>query len=73
MAGLFALTIHGVRGVEIMLKIVRKTRRAAWNFQRILGSFTMILEFFTGQWKRGFKKVGNKFIGRNIVRRIFFK
>jgi hypothetical protein len=56
-----------------MLKTVRKTRRAAWNFQRILGSFTMILEFFTGQWKRGFKKVGNKIIGRNIVRRIFFK
>jgi len=40
---------------------------------RVLGSFTMILEFFSGQWKRGFKRVANKFIGRNIVRRLFFK
>ena len=56
-----------------MLKTVRKTRRAVWNFQRILGTFTMILEFFTGQWKRGSKKVANKFIGRSIVRRLFMK
>jgi len=56
-----------------MLKAVRKTRRAAWNFQRILGTVTMIMEFLTGQWKRGGKKLANKFIGRNIVRRIFLK
>jgi hypothetical protein len=56
-----------------MLKFVRKTRSVAWNFQRILGTVTMILEFISGQWKRGFKKLGNKFIGRNIVRRLFLK
>jgi len=56
-----------------MLKPIRKTRRMAWNFQRILGSLVMTLEFLTGQWKRGFKKLGNKFIGRNIIRRLFFK
>ena len=56
-----------------MLKTVRKTRRSLWNFQRILGTFTMFLELFTGQWKRGAKKAGNKVIGRSIVRRLFFK
>jgi hypothetical protein len=56
-----------------MLKTVRKTRRIAWNFQRYLGTVTMFFEFITGQWKRGFKKIGNKFIGRHIVRKIFFK
>ena len=56
-----------------MLKTARKTRSAAWNVQRGLGTLTMILEFLTGRWKRGFKKVGNKFIGRSIVRRLFMK
>lgn len=56
-----------------MLKTVRKARRVVWNSQRILGTFTMILEFFTGQWKLGSKKVGNKFIGRSVVRRLFMK
>ena len=56
-----------------MLKTVRKTRRVAWNFQRILVTFTMILEFLTGQWKQGFEKVANKLIGHNVIRRLFFK
>lgn len=56
-----------------MLKTVRKIRRTAWNLQRGLGTLTMILEFFTGQWKRGSKKAANKFIGRSIVRRLFMK
>jgi len=56
-----------------MIKTVRKTRRAFWNFQRILGTFTMILEFFTGEWKRASKKAANKVIGRSIVRRLFLK
>jgi hypothetical protein len=56
-----------------MLKTVRRTRRSLWNFQRIFGTLTMILEFFTGHWKRGSKKAANKVIGRSIVRRLFFK
>ena len=56
-----------------MLKFIRQIRRKAWNLQRILGTVTMILEFISGQWKRGFKKLGNKFIGRNIIRRLFLK
>ncbi|MDY0132011.1 MAG: hypothetical protein RBR53_05010 [Desulforegulaceae bacterium] len=56
-----------------MLKFVRKARRIAWNSQRRLGTLTMLLEFFTGKWKRGGKKLANKFIGRNAVNRMFFK
>jgi len=56
-----------------MLKSIRKTRRGAWNIQRLLGTATMVGEALTGQWKRAGKKLANKFIGRNIVRRIFFK
>jgi hypothetical protein len=58
---------------KIMLKTLRKIRRGAWNFQRILGTLTMLMEFLIGQWKRGSKKLTNKFIGRNIVRRLFLK
>lgn len=56
-----------------MLKTVRRTRRSLWNLQRILGTLTMILEFFTGKGKRGSKKLANKVIGRSIVRRMFLK
>lgn len=56
-----------------MIKSVRKTRRTFWNLQRMLGTLTMVLEFFNGQFLRSFKKFINKIIGRNIVRRIFIK
>jgi len=56
-----------------MLKSIRKTRRTFWNWQRHLGTLTMIVEFFTGQRKRAGKKLANKFIGRNIIRRLFLK
>jgi hypothetical protein len=60
-------------GETDMIPTIRKARRTLWNFQRILGTLTMILELLTGQWKRGGKKLANKFIGRHVVRRIFFK
>jgi len=59
--------------VEKVIKSVRKTRRTFWNLQRMLGTLTMVLEFFNGQFLRSFKKFINKIIGRNIVRRIFIK
>jgi len=56
-----------------MLKTVRKTRRSFYNIQRSLGTVTMILELFSGQYKRAGKKLANKFIGRHVVRKIFLK
>ncbi len=56
-----------------MIKSVRKTRRVAYNIQRQLGTLTMFMELFSGQFTRAFKKLLNKFLGRKVVSKIYVK
>jgi hypothetical protein len=56
-----------------MIKAVRKTRRVAYNTQRQLGTLTMFMELFSGQFTRAFKKIVNKFLGRKVISKIYVK
>ena len=56
-----------------MIKSVRKTRRTAYNVQRNLGTLTMFMELFSGQFNRALKKLINKLLGRKLVSKIYVK
>ncbi len=50
-----------------------ETRGFLYCLARKLGWVQIIIDFLTGHIKQGWKMLANKFIGRKIVSKIFFK
>jgi len=52
---------------------IGKTRGFLYTLARALGWVQIIIEFLSGHTKKAGKKLANKFIGRKIGSKIFFK
>ena len=62
----------GVAGVVIMSEI-GNARGFLYGLARFLGWLQIIIDLFTGHTKMACKKLSNKFIGRKIGSKIYFK
>jgi len=50
-----------------------KVRGFLYSLARTLGWVQIVIDFLTGRTKQGSKMLANKFIGRKIGSKIFFK
>ena len=50
-----------------------QVRSFLYNLARRLGWIQIVIDFFTGHTREAFKKLANKFIGRKIGSKIYFK